>query len=103
MRAPLLAEEAEWLPNAALSATLSARALRHLFDHSAKHLDVEWRDLPGPAWDQAAPSRWMPPGPARVTPGLRAQTIWQAAVDLDSGALPADLPPELTAGRLSPA
>ena len=38
------------MPELAKAATLPARALRHLFDHSAIPLDVEWRDLPGPLW-----------------------------------------------------
>lgn len=38
------------LPSPDLAATLPARALRHLFEHSAIHLDTCWRDLPGPHW-----------------------------------------------------
>ena len=41
-------------------ATLSPIALRHLFDHSAVHLNVEWRDLPG---GRLAPQSPHHPGP----------------------------------------
>lgn len=73
-------------------ATLPARALRHLFVHTAKHLDVEWRDLPDAGWDSCLR---MPDGAvitARDTPRMRALEIWQAAVDLGNGARRADIP-----------
>lgn len=78
--------------------SLPARALRGLFQHSAIHLDVEWRDLPGDAWD--APLRRLDGTEifARDVPIIRARTIWQAALDLDAGARLADLPPELRRG-----
>ncbi len=80
-----------------LGASLPARALRGLFDHSAIHLDVEWRDLPGTAWD--APIS-LPDGckiTARDTPLIRARTLWQSALDLDAGGRLADLPASLRA------
>ena len=78
----------------ARGASLPARALRGLFDHAAIHLDVEWRDLPGPAWD----GRLSLEGAEiaiRATPDLRAAVIWRAALDLDAGGRRADLPAAL--------
>lgn len=78
-----------------LGATLPARALRHLFEHSAKHLDVEWRDLPDAGWD--APVTTLDGGAftARDTARLRAREVWRAAVDLGNGGRETDIPAEL--------
>ncbi|MFM9859481.1 maleylpyruvate isomerase family mycothiol-dependent enzyme [Pseudoxanthobacter sp. M-2] len=73
-------------------ASLPARALRHLVSHAAAHLDVEWRDLSGPAWD--APLT-LPDGSViatRDTPWLRARALWLGAVDLDAGGSLRDAP-----------
>ena len=79
----------------AKGSSLPARALRGLFQHAAIHLDVEWRDLPGPAWD-APLQRWDgTPMTARDTPMIRARMIWQAALELDAGGRPTDIPPSL--------
>lgn len=95
LREPLMAEEAEWQPDLALAATLPARALRHLFDHAVKHLDVEWRDLPAAAWDgppiMLAGEEISP----RDTPDLRARDIWRAAMELGSGGRREDVPKPL--------
>lgn len=72
--------------------TLPARALRGLFRHAAVHLDVEWRDLPGPAWDAALT---LPGGrgiTARDTAWLRAREVWLRAIDLDCGGSFLDMP-----------
>ncbi len=74
----------------ALAASLPARALRGLFAHAALHLDVEWRDLPGPAWD--APMQGRAGLTMRETPMIRARVIWQAALDLDAGGRARDIP-----------
>lgn len=71
----------------AIAATLPARALRHLFDHTAIHLNVVWRDLPGPAWDAE-----IPDGPVRHTALARARAVWLGAVDLGNGGRVRDLP-----------
>ncbi len=97
LREPLVPEEAEWRADVALAATLPARALRHLFDHAVKHLDVEWRDLPGAAWDAAVTLEGQEM-PARESARLRAATVWQAAVDLSNGGRAADIPAPLRAG-----
>ncbi|UOA29236.1 hypothetical protein DSM107133_03997 (plasmid) [Pseudosulfitobacter sp. DSM 107133] len=34
------------------AATLPAHALRHLFDHTRVHLNVEWRDMTDSGWDR---------------------------------------------------
>ncbi|WP_425098719.1 maleylpyruvate isomerase N-terminal domain-containing protein [Tropicibacter sp. S64] len=95
LRAPLVPEEAEWRPDVALAATLPARALRHLFDHAVKHLDVEWRDLPGAAWDRDVRLLSGESLSARETARRRAQTVWQAAIDLGNGGRVADMPDAL--------
>ncbi len=79
----------------ALGASLPARALRGLFQHSAVHLDVEWRDLPGPAWDASLRDGDGNAITARDTPLIRARVIWRAALDLDAEGRAADLPPSL--------
>jgi maleylpyruvate isomerase len=73
--------------------TLSSPALRGLFRHAAVHLDVEWRDLPGPAWEKPLA---LPDGrliTARDTGWLRAREVWLRAVDLDAGGSFFDMPP----------
>lgn len=79
----------------ALAATLPARALRNLFQHSEIHLNVEWRDLDSAAWDRSAPGpdgQWPTP---RACVGFRARDIWLAAIDLGNGGRFADLPADL--------
>lgn len=92
LRAPLLADEAAWRPDLDLAATLPPRALRHLFEHSAKHLDVEWRDLPADAWDGPDISWYGSQVGPRATPHLRATEIWRAAVELGNGGRWRDVP-----------
>jgi maleylpyruvate isomerase len=98
LREPLIEEEVDWRPDVDLAATLPARALRHLFDHSAKHLDVEWRDMPSDAWDgqpiMFAETEIAP----RETPLLRAKEIWRAAVELGNGGRWTDIPNECRSG-----
>ncbi|WP_418591480.1 hypothetical protein [Ponticoccus sp. (in: a-proteobacteria)] len=62
----------------ALGATLPPRALRALFAHTARHLDVDMRDLPGPAW-----SDLLPDGTATQTlPDRHARLLWRASLSL---------------------
>lgn len=81
-----------------LGATLPPRALRHLFDHAAVHLNVVWRDLPGPGWDAVAPDDTGVLRPLRATASERARLLWQRAYHLGNGArlrdLPADFRPD---------
>lgn len=72
-----------------------ARALRSLFAHSAMHLDVEWRDLPGPAWDAQVLTAQGRLVRARETAWMRAREVWVHAIDLDNGASARDFPPAL--------
>ncbi len=75
-----------------LGATLPARALRYLVDHSAVHLDVVWRDLPGPSWDVQVPGPDGVSRPIRACVDERSRMLWLSAFDLNNGALERDLP-----------
>jgi maleylpyruvate isomerase len=75
--------------------SLPTHALRNLFNHSAVHLDVEWRDLDEAQWQASVK---CPTGENVViaqTPLLRAISIWQAAGRLRVGARSGDVPIEL--------
>ena len=73
-------------------ATLTPIALRHLFDHSAVHLNVEWRDLPEDAWHHKVRTIQGREVPATETVWMRTREVWMHAVDLDNGATFADIP-----------
>jgi maleylpyruvate isomerase len=73
-------------------ATLSPIALRHLFDHSAVHLNVEWRDLPEDAWHSKVRTIQGREVPATETVWMRSREVWMHAVDLDNGASFRDIP-----------
>lgn len=73
-------------------ATLSPIALRNLFDHSAVHLSVEWRDLPEDAWRHTVRTIQGREVPASETVWMRTREVWVHAVDLDNGATFADIP-----------
>jgi maleylpyruvate isomerase len=73
-------------------ATLSPIALRHLFDHSAVHLNVEWRDLPAEAWHHTVRTIQGRDVPATETVWMRTREVWIHAVDLDNGATFKDIP-----------
>jgi uncharacterized protein (TIGR03083 family) len=73
-------------------ATLSPIALRHLFDHSAVHLNVEWRDLPADAWHHKVKTAQGRTVPAEETAWMRTREVWMHAVDLDNGATFTDIP-----------
>ncbi|QHK19065.1 maleylpyruvate isomerase family mycothiol-dependent enzyme [Pseudarthrobacter psychrotolerans] len=80
-------------------ATLSPIALRNLFDHSAVHLNVEWRDLPEQAWHHQVKTAQGREVPAGETVWMRTREVWTHAVDLDNGASFADIPVSVL-GRL---
>ena len=84
-----------------LGATLPARALRNLVEHSATHLRVEWRDLPVEGWRGSGRDAWGEPLPVATTPWLRARQTWAGAVELGTGASATDFPPALRS-QLSP-
>jgi maleylpyruvate isomerase len=73
-------------------ATLSAAALRNLFDHTVARLDEKWRHLPETRW--AAPVRTAQGRtvPASETVWMRTREVWIHAVDLDNGAHFGDFP-----------
>ncbi|WAH98814.1 maleylpyruvate isomerase family mycothiol-dependent enzyme [Arthrobacter sp. MMS18-M83] len=73
-------------------ATLSPIALRNLFEHSAVHLSVEWRDLPEDAWSHEVRTAQGRIVPASETVWMRTREVWVHAVDLDNGASFADIP-----------
>lgn len=73
-------------------ATLSPVALRNLFDHSAVHLNVEWRDLPEDGWHSKVRTIQGRLVAAEETVWMRTREVWVHAVDLDNGATFADIP-----------
>ncbi|SEJ48200.1 maleylpyruvate isomerase [Arthrobacter sp. yr096] len=73
-------------------ATLSPIALRNLFDHSAVHLSVEWRDLPDANWANQVRTAQGRTVPATETVWMRTREVWVHAVDLDNGASFSDIP-----------
>ena len=81
-------------------ATLSPIALRNLFDHSAVHLNVEWRDLAADAWHNKVKTVQGRVVPAEETVWMRTREVWVHAVDLDNGASFADIPAPVLARLL---
>jgi maleylpyruvate isomerase len=73
-------------------ATLSPIALRNLFDHSAVHLSVEWRDLADADWSNEVRTAQGRTVPASETAWMRTREVWMHAVDLDNGATFKDIP-----------
>ncbi|WP_347110998.1 maleylpyruvate isomerase family mycothiol-dependent enzyme [Paenarthrobacter sp. S56] len=81
-------------------ATLSPIALRNLFDHSAIHLNVEWRDLPADNWHHKVRTVQGRVVPAEETVWMRTREVWVHAADLDNGATFADIPTPVLARLL---
>jgi maleylpyruvate isomerase len=73
-------------------ATLSAAALRNLFDHTVARLDEKWRHLPATAWDADVRTAQGRTVPAAETTWMRTREVWIHAVDLDNGARFSDFP-----------
>lgn len=76
----------------AFTATLPSQALRNLAQHTAIHLDVEWRDLRPAAWDERVPSLDVQAIELRATVPARSRTLWWAAVGLGNGGRIEDAP-----------
>ncbi len=76
-------------------ATLPIQALRHLSDHAAIHLTVEWRDLEPGAWHHEVRTAQGRLVPATETIWIRTREVWIHAVDLNNGGRFTDFPPEL--------
>jgi len=74
--------------------TLPARALRHLFEHAAVHLTVEWRDLGDEQWDVQVRTAQGRTVPVRETAWMRGREVWVHAVDLGNDGSFLDFPPE---------
>jgi maleylpyruvate isomerase len=77
-----------------LGATLPPHAIRHLFDHSAIHLNVVWRDLSSLGWEQLAADKNAKMRSLRQTPHERAAWLWQSVIKLGNGARTHDIPTE---------
>ena len=82
-------------------ATLSPIALRNLFDHSAVHLNVEWRDLPADNWHHKVKTVQGRVVPAEETVWMRTREVWVHGVDLDNGATFKDIPEPVLARLLT--
>ncbi|MGG5172280.1 maleylpyruvate isomerase family mycothiol-dependent enzyme [Pseudarthrobacter sp. J1738] len=82
-------------------ATLPPIALRHLFDHSAVHLNVEWRDLREDAWRHEVKTAQGRTVPASETVWMRTREVWIHAIDLDNGATFGDVPQPVLARLLA--
>ena len=74
--------------------TLPARALRHLFEHAAVHLNVEWRDLTDEQWDHPVTTAQGRSIQVRETAWMRAREVWVHAIDLDNDGSFLDFPRE---------
>ncbi|WP_210237432.1 maleylpyruvate isomerase N-terminal domain-containing protein [Martelella lutilitoris] len=98
---PLYDNEDDTRVKIELGATLPARALRHLFDHTAVHLNVVWRDLTGDGWRTEAPGEDGVWRPFSDSARMRACFIWAAAFDLNNGARKRDIPAALAAAKCS--
>ncbi len=81
-------------PEVDLGATLPPRALRHLFDHAAIHLNVVWRDLHAAGWQAVGAGETGVLRPLSATPREQAQRLWIRAIHLGNGARLRDLPAE---------
>ena len=81
-------------------ATLPVRALRHLNDHAAISLDVEWRDSPDAAWEATVRTAQGREVPARETVWMRTREVWLHAIDLANGARFSDVPEPVLARLL---
>ncbi|WP_423838846.1 maleylpyruvate isomerase N-terminal domain-containing protein [Thalassospira alkalitolerans] len=92
LREPLTPEEEAWKPNLRLAATLPPRAIRHLYEHTSVHLNVEYRDLANDDWKHAISFGGQSSVPVRELPLRRAYKIWNAAYHLATGAKLSDLP-----------
>ncbi|MCA8880851.1 MAG: maleylpyruvate isomerase N-terminal domain-containing protein [Rhodobacteraceae bacterium] len=92
---PLYLSDAARAAEIALGATLPARALRHLVQHAAIHLNVEWRDLTDADWRKILPDGAGGTIAVARTPWLRAHEVWSAALDLGSGGRLRDVPSDL--------
>ncbi|UZG55470.1 maleylpyruvate isomerase family mycothiol-dependent enzyme [Rhodococcus opacus] len=73
-------------------ATLSAAALRNLFDHTVARLDEKWRHLPASAWEAQVRTAQGRLVPVSETAWMRTREVWIHAVDLGNGGRFGDFP-----------
>ncbi|MBA8962796.1 maleylpyruvate isomerase [Rhodococcus percolatus] len=73
-------------------ATLSAAALRNLFDHTVARLDEKWRNLPASAWDAQVRTAQGRLVLVSETAWMRTREVWIHAVDLGNGGRFGDFP-----------
>lgn len=92
---PMYESDSQRWDEIVLGSSLPPRALRYLFDHSAVHLNVEWRDLTDSQWDATVVTAQGRSVPARETAWMRAKEVWVHAVDLGTGGSFDDFPPSL--------
>lgn len=79
----------------ASGAALCAFALRNLYDHSAIHLNAEWRDLRDAHWSRLVRTSQGRVVPATETVWMRTREVWVHGVDLDAGAGFEDIPADV--------
>jgi maleylpyruvate isomerase len=96
---PMYASPAARAHEIEFGATLTPSALRNLAEHSAVHLNVEWRDLPPERWAATVRTAQGREVPAAETAWMRAREVWLHAVDLANGGRFEDLPADFL-GRL---
>ncbi len=82
-------------------ATLSAAALRNLFDHTVARLDKQWRTLPSAAWSAEVRTAQGRTVPVSETAWMRTREVWIHAVDMDDGGRFGDLPDVVLESLLS--
>jgi maleylpyruvate isomerase len=97
LRGGPLDDEFDWKPDVDLTATLPARALRHLYDHAHVHLNVEWRDLATPDWTRTIAFAEFGRIPVRDLPLRQAALLWWGAVALNRAATPDEIPAAIPA------
>lgn len=73
-------------------ATLSAAALRNLFDHTVARLDEKWRNLPASAWEAQVRTAQGRTVPVSETAWMRTREVWIHTVDLGNGGRFGDFP-----------
>lgn len=76
-------------------ATLPGGALRELHTAETDALQRAWRELPADRWDFPVRTAQGRTVPVSVTPWMRVREVWLHAIDLGSGGLFEDFPPEL--------
>lgn len=92
LRGGPLDDEFDWEPDVDLTATLPARALRHLYDHAHVHLNVEWRDLAAPDWTRTIAFADVGLIPVLDLPLRQAALLWWGTVALNRAATPDEIP-----------